>query len=150
MTAAHHDSRTETGFAVARPTGIKVLIVVNALVALTLLALISLISLFPQFPQYTGGRALLYLCAGILHSVLALGLYLRKGWASIVMIAYALFQIAGMGLWSLIGLMTLAVEPLSEDKARFLILAAVTIPFLTWTVVYLLRQLQKAPASESS
>ena len=123
------------------PVGIKVLMVVNALVALTLLAM---------FPQYTGGRALLYLCAGILHGVLALGLYLRQGWASIVMIAYALFQVAGMGLWALIGLMTLAVEPLSDEKARFLILAAVAIPFMSWTVVYLLGQLRRSssPASD--
>lgn len=141
MSAVHNNNDTETRAPVTRPAGIKLLIAVNALVALTLLAM---------FPQYTGGRALLYLCAGILHGVLALGLYLRKGWASIVMIAYALFQIAGMGLWSLIGLMTLAVEPLSEEKARFLILAAVVIPFLTWTVVYLLRQLRTAPTSESS
>jgi len=122
------------------PVGIKLLVVVNALVALTLLLM---------FLQYTGGRALLYLCAGILHAVLALGLYLRQGWASIVMIAYALFQIAGMGLWALIGLMTLAVEPLSEEKARFLILAAVAIPFLSWAVVYLLGQLRRPPTSTS-
>ena len=121
------------------PAGIKVLIVVNALVALVLLAM---------FPQYTGGRALLYLCAGILHATLALGLYLRQGWAVIVMVAYALFQIAGMGLWALIGLMTLAVEPLSEEKARFLILAAVAIPFLGWAVVYLLRRLRESASSD--
>lgn len=131
----------ETKHLGGRPTGMKVLIAANALVALVLLAM---------FPQYTGGRALLYLCTGILHSVLALGLYLRQGWASIVMIAYALFQIAGMGLWALIGLMTLAAEPLSKEKAQFLILAAVVIPFLSWTVVYLLRQLRKAPGSESN
>lgn len=122
------------------PIGIRLLIVVNALVALTLLLM---------FPQYSGGRALLYLCAGILHAGLALGLYLRQGWASIVMIAYALFQIAGMGLWALIGLMTLAVEPLSEEKARFLILAAVAIPFLSWAVVYLLSQLRKSTSTTS-
>lgn len=124
----------------ARPTGIKVLITVNAITALALLAM---------FPQYTGGRALLYLCAGILHGVLAGGLFFRYGWASIVMIAYALFQAVGMGLWSLIGLMTLVAEPLTEEKARFLMLAAVAIPFLVWAALYLLRQLRNAPSPES-
>jgi hypothetical protein len=119
-----------------RPTGIKVLIAVNALTALFLLVM---------FPQYTGGRALLYLCAGILHTLLALGLYLRQGWASIVMVAYALFQVVGMVLWALIGLMTLAIEPLSEEKTQFLILAAVIVPFLIWTIFYLLRYLRNAP-----
>ena len=118
-----------------RPTGIKVLIAVNAITALVLLIM---------FPQYTGGRALLYLCAGILHSFLAIGLFLRYGWATIVMIAYALFQIAGMGLWSLIGLMTLIAEPLTADKARFLILSAVAIPFLIWAALYLLQQLRNS------
>ena len=51
-----------------RPTGIKVLVAVNALAAIALLAM---------FPQYSGGRALLYLGAGILHGVLAFGLFRR-------------------------------------------------------------------------
>jgi len=121
-----------------RPTGIKVLITVNAIAALVLLAM---------FPQYTGGRALLYLCTGILHGVLAFGLFSRYGWASVVMIAYALFQAVGMGLWSLIGLMTLVAEPLTEEKARFLMLAAVAIPFLAWSALYLLRQLRNTSSS---
>jgi hypothetical protein len=121
---------------VGRPAGIRVLIAVNALTALFLLVM---------FPQYTGGRALLYLCAGILHALLALGLYLRQGWASIVMIAYALLQLTGMVLWALIGLMTLAIEPMSDEKAQFLVLAAVVVPFLIWTVLYLLRYLRNAP-----
>ncbi len=118
---------------IRRPTGIKVLVVVNALVALALLAM---------FPQYSGGRALLYLCVGILHGVLAFGMFQRYTWASIIMIIYALFQIAGMGLWSLIGLMTLVAEPLSEEKLQFLLLSAVAIPFLAWAAIYLLSRLR--------
>ena len=117
----------------SRPTGIKVLIAVNALAAILLLAM---------FPQYSGGRALLYLCVGILHGVLAFGLFQRYGWASIVMIVYALFQAAGMALWSLIGIMTLVAEPLTPAKAQFLLFAAVAIPFLAWAAIYLLKQLR--------
>lgn len=140
MAAGHNNDVSEIKRSASRPTGIRVLIAVNSLAAVVLLVM---------FTQYTGGRALLYLCTGVLHSALALGLFLRQGWASIVMIAYALFQIAGMGLWALISLMTLAAEPMTEGKAQFLILAAVVIPFLGWTVVYLLRQLRNASASES-
>ncbi len=117
-----------------RPTGIKLLIAVNALAALALLAM---------FPQYTGGRALLYLCVGILHAVLAFGLFRNYGWAIIVMIVYALFQATGMGVWSLIGLMTLVAEPLTPAKTQFLLFAAVAIPFLVWAALYLLRQLRR-------
>ncbi|UCH49186.1 MAG: hypothetical protein JSU95_05205 [Betaproteobacteria bacterium] len=123
-----------------RPIGIKVLVIVNAFGALVLLAM---------FTQYSGGRALLYLCVGILHGVLALGLFRRYVWASIVMIIYALFQVAGMALWSLIGLMTLAAEPLTPAKAQFLLLSAVVIPFLGWAAIYLLRQLRTDSASPS-
>ena len=115
-----------------RPRGIVVLIAVNAVVAIILLAMT---------PQYAGGRALLYLCVGLLHGVLALGLYLRYGWARIVMIIYAVFQSAGMALWSLIGLMTLIAEPLDRTKATFLMLSVVTVPFLIWAIIYLLRQI---------
>ncbi|MGD2139654.1 MAG: hypothetical protein PVH25_04600 [Burkholderiales bacterium] len=121
------------------PVGMKVLIAVNALAALVLLIMA---------PQYSGGRALLYLCAGLLHGVLAAGLFFDFGWASIVMIAYALFQVAGMSLWSLIGIMTLAIEPLSQAKAQFLILAAAAIPFLAWSAMYLLRHVRNRPASK--
>ena len=121
-----------------RPTGIKILVAVNALTALILLIM---------FPQYSGGRALLYLCVGILHAILAGGLFFRFNWASVVMIVYALFQAVGMGLWSLIGLMTLVAEPLTEEKAQFLGLAAVAIPFLVWSVLYLLRQLRNTATS---
>ena len=119
----------------ARPAGIKVLVAVNALAALTLLVM---------FPQYTGGRALLYLCVGLLHGLLGIGLYFQANWARVLMIVYALFQVAGMGLWSLIGLMTLVAQPLSTEKAQFLILAAVAIPFLSWSAIYLLGQLRRA------
>jgi len=122
-----------------RATGIKILVTVNALTAIALLVM---------FPQYSGGRALLYLCFGILHGVLAFGLFFRFNWASVVMIAYALFQVAGMGLWSLIGLMTLVAEPLTAEKAQFFGLSAVAIPFLVWSALYLLGQLRKPTASE--
>ncbi len=118
-----------------RPAGIRVLIAVNALVAVALLIM---------FPQYTGGRALLYLCMGLLHGVLGIGLYLQTNWGRVLMIVYALFQVAGMSLWSLIGLMTLVAQPLSTEKAQFLVLAAVAIPFLSWSVFYLLGQLRRA------
>ena len=123
-----------------RPTGIKVLVAVNALTALSLLIM---------FPQYSGGRALLYLCVGLLHGLLGAGLYFQANWARVLMIVYALFQVAGMSLWSLIGLMTLVAQPLSTDKAQFLALAAVTIPFLTWSVLYLLAQLRGSAENKS-
>ena len=124
----------------ARPVGIKVLVAVNAVTALILLVM---------FPQYSGGRALLYLCVGILHAVLGVGLYFQTNWARVLMIIYALFQVAGMGLWSLIGLMTLLAVPVSTEKAEFLVLSAVAIPFLLWSALYLLGQLRKAPPSQS-
>lgn len=109
------------------------LIAVNALAAVALLAM---------FTQYSGGRALLYLGVGILHAVLAFGLLRSYGWASIVMIVYSLFQVAGMSVWSLIGLMTLVAEPLTPEKTQFLLFAAVAIPFLAWAAIYLLRRLR--------
>ena len=133
MSADLNASGDQTPHQINRPTGLKVLVVVNALVAVALLTM---------FPQYSGGRALLYLCVGILHGVLAFGVFQRYTWASIIMIIYALFQIAGMGLWSLIGLMTLVAEPLSEEKLQFLLFAAVAIPFLAWAAIYLLRRLR--------
>lgn len=133
MSATHETGDRQVTLAAARPTGIKVLIAVNALAALVL---------FVMFPQYSGGRALLYLGVGILHGVLAAGMFLRQNWASIVMIVYALFQVAGMTLWSLIGLMTLVAEPLTPGKAQFLIFAAFAIPFLAWAALYLLKQLR--------
>lgn len=83
----------------------------------------------------------MYLCVGLLHVVLAVGLYLRYGWARIAMIIYAVFQSAGMALWSLIGLMTLIAEPLDRAKATFLMLSAIAVPFLIWAIIYLLRQI---------
>lgn len=121
-----------------RPAGMKVLVAVNALAALALLIMV---------PQYTGGRALLYLCVGLLHGLLGVGLYLQSNWARVLMIVYALFQVAGMGLWSLIGLMTLVAQPLSSEKAQFLVLAAIAIPFLSWSAFYLLGQLRRAADS---
>lgn len=118
-----------------RPTGIKVLIAVNALAALALLVMST---------QYSGGRALLYLGVGILHAVLAFGLLRSYTWASVVMIIYALFQVAGMGVWSLIGLMTLVAEPLTPATAQFLVFAALAIPFLVWAALYLLKKLRSA------
>ena len=124
-----------------RPVGIRVLIAVNTLTALALLAMC---------PQYSGGRALLYLVVGMLHALLGFALYRGYNWARVVMIIYALFQVAGMGLWSLIGIMTLAAEPLSNEKAQFLGFAAIAIPFLAWSVIYLLRDIQRPPVSSLS
>jgi len=135
MTATQSPDGKQATQPTSRPTGIKILITVNALAAVVLLAM---------FPQYSGGRALLYLCVGILHGVLAFGLFQRYGWASIVMIVYALFQVAGMTLWSLIGIMTLVAEPLTPAKAQFLLFAAFAIPFLSWAAIYLLKQLRSS------
>ena len=118
---------------VRRPRGLMVLVTVNAVAAIILLIM---------SPLYPGGRGLLYLCAGILHAVLALGLFRAYNWARVIMIIYALFQAVGMSLWSLIGLMTLAVQPMTAAKAGFLGFALVAVPFLVWSVVYLLRQLR--------
>ena len=121
-----------------RPTGLKVLIAANAIAAVALLAM---------FPFYSGGRGLMYLITGIVHTGLAFGLARDYGWARITTIAYALFQIAGLGSWSLIGLMTLIAEPLSTDKAWFLGFSAVAVPFLLWTVIYLLRAINPPSSS---
>lgn len=117
-----------------KPTGIKVLIAVNAIAAVVLLAM---------FPFYGGGRSLMYLCAGLIHTALAVGLARDYGWARVTMIGYALFQAAGLGSWSLIGIMTLVAEPLSPDKAWFLGFAAIAVPFLVWAAIYLLRRIDQ-------
>lgn len=122
----------------SRPLGIKILIAVNFAAAAVLLLMV---------PHYSGGRALLYLCVGLLHGLLGIGLYLRQNWARIVMIVYALFQSVGMALWSLIGLMTLMAEPLDADKAAFLAFSAVAIPFLFWAGIYLLRHMTNGVGS---
>ncbi len=116
-----------------RPGGLNVLVVVNAIAALVLLCM---------FPFYSGGRSLLYLCAGLIHATLAFGLARDYGWARVTMIAYALFQVAGLGSWSLVGMMTLVAEPLSPEKARFLGFSAIAVPFLIWAAIYLLRRIR--------
>ena len=117
-----------------RALGIRILIIANACAALAMLAMA---------PQYSGGRSLLYLCVGLMHGLLAAGIFFRYNWARVVTVVYALFQAAGMALWSLIGLLTLMAEPLDRDKAAFLLLSALIIPFLVWSVVYLLRQMTR-------
>lgn len=114
----------------------KILIAVNAIAALAMLIM---------FPFYSGGRSLLYLCAGLVHAGLSFGLMRNYGWARVTMIGYALFQVAGLGSWSLIGIMTLIAEPMTIEKTQFLIFSAIAIPFLIWAAIYLLREMQREP-----
>lgn len=47
-----------------------------------------------------------------------------------------------MSLWCLIGTLTLMEDPVTQDKIKFFILSAIVVPFLVWTIVYLLNRLK--------
>jgi multidrug transporter EmrE-like cation transporter len=90
----------------------------------------------------TGGKLILYLIVAGLHTIFAVGIFMRQRWAYVLTITYALFQAVGMSLWCLIGVLTLLGEPATQDKIQFFILSGIVVPFLGWTIVYLLKRLR--------
>lgn len=109
---------------------IRFLVVANALAAVGLLA---------AWPWQTGVRGMLFFVIGIVHVVLAAGLWGKRNWARILMICYAAFQFAGLTIGTMIRLALVQADGLSPDAAGFLLLAAVALPLLLWAMVYLLR-----------
>jgi hypothetical protein len=116
-----------------RPFGIRLLTTANTLATLCLLVLAI---------GLTGGKLILYLIVAGLHTIFAVGIFMRQRWAYVLTITYALFQAVGMSLWCLIGVLTLLGEPATEDKIQFFILSGIVVPFLGWTIVYLLKRLR--------
>jgi hypothetical protein len=116
-----------------RPFGIRLLTTANTLATLCLLVLAI---------GLTGGKLILYLIVAGLHTIFAVGIFMRQRWAYVLTITYALFQAVGMSLWCLIGLLTLLGEPATQDKIQFFILSGIVVPFLGWTIVYLLKRLR--------
>ena len=116
-----------------RPFGIRLLATANILATLCLL-IIS--------PGLTGGKLILYLCVAGLHLILATGIFLQLRWAYVLTITYSLFQGVGMSLWCLIGVLTLVGEPASQEKIGFFVLSAFIVPFLGWTIIYLIKRLR--------
>ena len=116
-----------------RPVGIRLLTTANILATLCLL--IIAIGL-------TGGKLFLYLFVAVLHLLFALGIFMQLRWAYVLTIIYALFQAVGMSLWCLIGTLTLMEDSITQDKIQFFILSSIVVPFLIWTMLYLLKRLQ--------
>ncbi len=116
-----------------RPFGIRLLTTANTLATLCLLVLAI---------GLTGGKLILYLIVAGLHTIFAVGIFMRQRWAYVLTITYALFQAVGMSLWCLIGVLTLLGEPATQDKIQFFILSGIVVPFLVWTIVYLLKRLR--------
>ena len=116
-----------------RPFGIRLLTTPNTLATLCLLVLAI---------GLTGGKLILYLIVAGLHTIFAVGIFMRQRWAYVLTITYALFQAVGMSLWCLIGVLTLLGEPATQDKIQFFILSGIVVPFLGWTIVYLLKRLR--------
>ena len=116
-----------------RPFGIRLLTTANTLATLCLLVLAI---------GLTGGKLILYLIVAGLHTIFAVGIFMRQRWAYVLTITYALFQAVGMSLWCLIGVLTLLGEPATQAKIQFFILSGIVVPFLGWTIVYLLKRLR--------
>ena len=116
-----------------RPFGIRLLTTANTLATLCLLVLAI---------GLTGGKLILYLIVAGLHTIFAVGIFMRQRWAYVLTITYALFQAVGMSLWCLIGVLTLLGEPATQDKIQFFILSGIVVPFLGWTIVYLHKRLR--------
>ena len=116
-----------------RPFGIRLLTTANTLATLCLLVIAI---------GLTGGKLILYLIVAGLHTIFAVGIFMRQRWAYVLTITYALFQAVGMSLWCLIGVLTLLGEPATQDKIQFFILSGIVVPFLGWTIVYLLKRLR--------
>jgi hypothetical protein len=116
-----------------RPFGIRLLTTANTLATLCLLVLAI---------GLTGGKLILYLIVAGLHTIFAVGIFMRQRWAYVLTITYALFQAVGMSLWCLIGVLTLLGEPATQEKIQFFILSGIVVPFLGWTIVYLLKRLR--------
>lgn len=116
-----------------RPFGIRLLTTANTLATLCLLVLAI---------GLTGGKLILYLIVAGLHTIFAVGIFMRQRWAYVLTVTYALFQAVGMSLWCLIGVLTLLGEPATQDKIQFFILSGIVVPFLGWTIVYLLKRLR--------
>lgn len=90
----------------------------------------------------TGGKLVLYLCVSGLHLILGLAILRQQRWSFVVMIIYALLQAVGMSVWSLISVMTLLGESLSHEKMTFFLVAGIVVPFLIWTIGYLIKTLK--------
>ena len=97
-----------------RPFGIRLLTTAKTLATLCLLVLAI---------GLTGGKLILYLIVAGLHTIFAVGIFMRQRWAYVLTITYALFQAVVMSLWCLIGVLTLLGEPATEDKIQFFILS---------------------------
>jgi hypothetical protein len=114
---------------------IWIMVVANAFAAIGLLA---------AWPWQTGVRGMLFFMLGIVHIVLAAGLWRMKNWARILMVCYALFQFAGLSIGTMITLALVQADGLTAGATRFLALAAAGLPLLLWALIYLLR-----PAGQS-
>jgi hypothetical protein len=118
-----------------RNAAIWVLVIANVLAAIGLLV---------SWPWQSGLRGMFFFVFGLLHIVLAAGLWRLQNWARILMIAYALFQLTGLGIWTLITLAMVQMDGSTPESTRLFLLAGVALPLLLWAVIYLLR-----PAGQS-
>ena len=82
---------------------------------------------------------MLFLVVGVVHLVLATGLWRMKNWARILMICYAAFQFAALSLAAMTVLVLVIADGLTADARNRLLLAALGLPLLLWALIYLLR-----------
>ena len=91
------------------------------------------------WPWQTGLRGMLFLPMGIVHLVLAAGLWSMRNWARILMICYAALQLAALSVATLSALVLAMAGGLTAGAHNRLLLAALGLPLLLWTLIYLLR-----------
>ena len=113
-----------------RNAAIWVLVLGNAAAAIGLLG---------SWPWQTGLRGLFFFMFGLLHIVLAVGLWGLHNWARVLMIAYALFQLAGLTIWTMISIAMVEMDGWTPEARHTVALAAVALPLLLWALIYLLR-----------
>ncbi len=91
-------------------------------------------------PGETGGRAIACTALVLVHATLAFGLYHTYNWARVIMLIYALFQIAGLATAAVVALLMLQAKPFTAWTGVMFGLALVLIPFLSWACTYLMRE----------
>ncbi len=106
--------------------------------------MVAALGFLAAWPWATGQRGMLFFIAGIVHAVLAAGLWRMKNWARILMIGGALFQFTGLLTGVIIRAALVQAGDLVPDATLFFLLAAVSLPLLLWAPIYLLR-----PAGEA-
>ncbi|MGH8632330.1 MAG: hypothetical protein ACREU7_16395, partial [Burkholderiales bacterium] len=98
------------------------MVVANAIAAAGLLA---------AWPWQTGARGMLFFITGVVHLVLAAGLWRMRNWARILMICYAAFQFAALSIAAMTALALVMADGFTAAAGNRLLLAALGLPLLS-------------------